>query len=137
LLVRWPGIVPAGAVSDQSVAFWDLLPTFAEAARIKPPPGLDGLSLLPALLGQPQTNQHEFLYWEFHEGGSKQAVVFGDWKGIRLRPGAPLELYGLKDDPGETNNVAASHAEVVARIDAYLKTARTPSERWPLQPAEP
>jgi arylsulfatase A-like enzyme len=133
MIVRWPGRVPAGRVSDQVWAFWDFLPTAAELAGVKPPPGIDGISMRPALLGQKQTNQHEFLYWEFHERGSKQAVRKGDWKGIRLEPGKPLELYDLKTDPGETNNVAAAHPQVVARIEAYLKTARTESDRWPLR----
>ena len=135
MIVRWPGRIRAGAVNDQVWYFPDFLPTAAEIAGTKPPPGIDGLSILPTLLGQKQTQQHEFLYWEFHEGGSKQAVRMGDWKGIRLDPGAALELYNLKTDLGETNNVAARHPEVVAQIEAYLKTARTESERWPLRTA--
>jgi arylsulfatase A-like enzyme len=135
MIVRWPGRVPAGVVSDQVWAFWDFLPTAAEMAGAKVPAGLDGLSVLPTLLGGKQTNQHAFLYWEFHEKGSKQAVRMGDWKAARLEPGQPLELYDLKKDVGETENVAAQHPEIVAKIDAYLKTARTESERWPLRTA--
>jgi arylsulfatase A-like enzyme len=135
MIVRWPGRVPAAAVSDQVWYFPDFLPTAAEIAGAKTPAGLDGLSILPTLLGQEQVRQHEFLYWEFHEGGSKQAVRMGDWKGVRLEPGAPLELYDLKTDLGETNNVAARHPEVVAKIETYLKTVRTESERWPLRTA--
>jgi arylsulfatase A len=88
------------------------------------------------LLGQKQTNQHEFLYWEFHEKGSRQAVRMGDWKAIRLAVGEPLELYNLKTDLGETNNLAASQPEVVRKIETFLETARTPSGRWPLQTAQ-
>ncbi len=135
MIARWPGKIPAGVTSDQVWAFWDFLPTAAELAGVKPPAGIDGLSMLPALLGKKQTNQHEFLYWEFHEKGSRQAVRTGDWKAVRLAPGAPLELYDLKSDPGETNNVAASRPAVVAKVEAYLKTARTESEHWPLKPA--
>ena len=80
--------------------------------------------------------QHEYLYWEFHEKGSKQAVRMGDWKAIRLEIGKPLELYDLKRDPGETHDVAAEHPEVIAKIEAYLKTARTDSPRWPLKTPE-
>jgi len=136
MIARWPGKIKAGAVSDQVWAFWDFLPTAAEIAEVKPPVGIDGISMLPTLLGQTQTNQHEFLYWEFHEKGSKQAVRMGDWKAVRLEPGKPLELYNLKTDLGETENVAAKNPKVVARIEAYLKTARTPSERWPLRTAK-
>jgi len=135
MIARWPGKIPAGVTSDQVWAFWDFLPTVAELAGVKPPAGIDGLSMLPALLGKKQTNQHEFLYWEFHEKGSKQAVRTGDWKAVRLAPGAPLELYDLKTDPGETNNVAGSQPKIVAKVEAYLKTARTESEHWPLKPA--
>jgi arylsulfatase A-like enzyme len=134
MIVRWPGRIQAGAVSDQVWTFWDFLPTAAEIAGAKPPDGIDGISFLPTLLGRKQTNQHEFLYWEFHEKGSKQAVRTGDWKAVRAVD-QPLELYNLKTDLGETNNVAAHHPEVVARIEEYLKTARTESERWPLKPA--
>ena len=90
---------------------------------------------MPALLGQPQTNRHDFFYWEFHEKGSKQAVRMGDWKALRLAPGTPLELYNLRADPGEANNVAAAHSNVVAQIETRLRTARIESEQWPLQSA--
>ncbi len=59
----------------------------------------------------------------------------GDWKAVRIRAGQPLELYNLKSDPGERTNVAARHLDVVARIEVYLKTARTDSEHWPVKPA--
>ena len=135
MIVRWPGKIKPAAASEQAWAFWDFLPTAAEIAGAKQPEGMDGISMLPTLLGQRQTNQHEFLYWEFHEKGSKQAVRMGDWKAVRLEPGKPLELYNLTTDLGETNNVAEQNREIVSRIEAYLKTARTESERWPLKTA--
>ena len=135
MIARWPGKIKAGAVSDQVWAFWDFLPTAAELAGAKPPANIDGLSMAPTLLGRRQTNQHAFLYWEFHEKGSKQAVRMGDWKAVRLAPGKALELYDLKGDLGEKTDVAAQHPEVAGRIEEYLKTARTESERWPIQTA--
>jgi arylsulfatase A-like enzyme len=135
MIARWRGRIPAGVTNEQVWAFWDFLPTAAEIAGTTPPAGLDGVSMLPTLLGQPQTNQHDYLYWEFHEKGSSQAVLMGDWKAVRLGPDQPLELYNLKSDPGEKDNVAPAHADIVERISAYLKTARTESAHWPLQTA--
>jgi arylsulfatase A-like enzyme len=135
MIVRWPARVPAGKVSDQVWAMWDVLPTVAEMARAKTPPKLDGISMFPTLVGGAQTNQHEFLYWEFHEGGSRQAVRMGDWKAVRSAVGKPLELYNLKQDLAEKTDVAVENTNVVARIEEILKTVRTESEPWPLKPA--
>ncbi len=136
MIVRWPFMIRTSRVSNQVWSFWDFLPTAAEIAGVKPPQNIDGISMLPALLGQPQTNQHAFLYWEFHERGFHQAVRMGDWKAIRLEPNQPLELYNLKANLGETNNVAAQNPEVVGKIEEYLKTARTDSKEFPIkQPA--
>jgi arylsulfatase A-like enzyme len=137
LIVRWPGHIRAGQTSDLPFAFWDFLPTAAEIAGAKVPDKIDGISMLPTLTGHSQTNRHEFLYWEFHEGGSKQAVRMGDWKAVRLAPGKPLELYNLVADPGEKKNIAEQNPKIVSKIEDYLKTARTESEQWPLKkPAE-
>jgi arylsulfatase A-like enzyme len=133
-IVRWPGHVKAGAVSDQVWAFWDFLPTAAELAGAKLPSGLDGLSIVPTLLAKGEQKHHDYLYWEFHERGFQQAVRMGDWKGVRLKRGEPLELYDLKTDVGEMRNVAKEHPEVVAKIESYLKKARTVSDQFPVQP---
>jgi arylsulfatase A-like enzyme len=133
MIARWPGRIPAGTVSDQVWTFWDFLPTVAELAGAEVPPGVDGRSIVPALFGQRVERSEDFLYWEFHEQGSKQAVRLGDWKGIRQRLDAPLELYRLSADRGETNNIAAAHPEMVGRMESYLKTARTESPTWPLR----
>ena len=73
-----------------------------------------------------------FLYWEFYERGFEQAVQWGQWKAVRHKPGGPLELYKLPDDIGEKNNVAAQNPEVAAKIEDYLKTARTDSPEFPI-----
>jgi arylsulfatase A-like enzyme len=140
MIVRWPGRVKAGAVSDQVWAFWDFLPTAAELAGLPAPPKIDGISIAPTLLGEkaagrPQRD-HEFLYWEFHEGGFRQAVRMGNWKAVRLAPNKPLELYDLKSDIGEGHNVAGEHPDVVAKMEARLKEARTPSPHWPGRDAQ-
>ena len=132
MIVRWPGTIRPGQTNDAPWAFWDFLPTALDLAGVKDktPAGLDGQSVLPTLLGQTQ-KPHEFFYWEFHEGGSKQAVRTGDWKAVQIF-GKPLELYDLRTDPGETNNLASAQPAVVAKIQAYLKTARTADPRYPL-----
>jgi len=133
MIVRWPAKIKPGQVSDFPWAFWDFLPTAAEIAQAKPPEGLDGISVLPTLLGEPQKKRHEYLYWEFHEKGFKQAMRLGDWKAIRMQPGAKLQLYNLKTDPGEQRDVADQHPDVVKKIEELLKTARTDSPRWPIK----
>ncbi|MGZ4962783.1 MAG: arylsulfatase, partial [Limisphaerales bacterium] len=86
----------------------------------------------PALLGKHQKN-HQFLYWEFHERGFEQGVRMGDWKAVRHNE-KPLELYNLKSDPHEEKDVAAENPNVIAKIETYLKTARTDSPEWPAGP---
>jgi arylsulfatase A-like enzyme len=139
MIARWPGTIPAGRASDHPWAHWDVLPTLAEVAGAPAPDGLDGLSMARALQGGAQPT-HPFFYWEFHERGFQQAVRMGRWKALRLAPARALELYDLQADPGEQHDVARRHADVIARIEAYLKTARTPSARWPVpgdRPSDP
>jgi arylsulfatase A-like enzyme len=131
LIARWPGKIKPASVSHHVSAFWDFLPTFADLAGVEYFPPVDGISMAPMLLGKPdQQRQHEFLYWEFHERGSKQAVRMGDWKAIRFGAGGKLELYDLKKDIGEKHDVAQHHPDVVTKIEDYLKTARTESQFW-------
>ena len=134
LIVRWPARIKGGQVSDALSAFWDFFPTAADLAQSKPPLGLDGISLLPLLIGETQTNRHDSLYWEFHERGFQQAVRAGDWKGIRPQVGEKIELYDLKSDPGENRNVAEQNPQMVAKLEELLKKSRTDSDRWPMCP---
>jgi arylsulfatase A-like enzyme len=134
-LARWPGKIKPGSETDHISGFWDFLPTCADLAGFKAPKDIDGISMLPALLGKPEKQKkHEFLYWEFHEQGKKQAVRMGDWKGVRLnaskKPDGPIELYNLKTDIGEKNNIADKHPDIVAKIEGYMKQARVPSKDW-------
>ena len=131
MIARWTGTIPAGRVSDHPWAHWDMFPTLAELAGAKIPPGLDGMSMTRALGGETQPT-HEFFYWEFHERGFQQAVRMGAWKAVRLKKEAPLEIYNLDADPGEQHDVAAANSQVVAKIEEYLRTARTDSAEWPV-----
>ncbi|MBN2132335.1 MAG: arylsulfatase, partial [Sedimentisphaerales bacterium] len=85
-IARWPGRIPAGKTSDEILAFWDILPTFTELAGLPVPETIDGISMLPALLGQPQTRNHEYLYWDYGHVREtfKQALRIGHWKAVRV-----------------------------------------------------
>jgi len=131
-IARWPGRIKPGGMSDQVWAFWDVLPTLAELTGQPVPPGLDGVSVLPAVLDRKPV-EHPPLYWEFHERGFDQAARMGDWKAVRHGLKKPIELYDLKSDPAEAKDVAAQHPDVVRRFEEYLKTARTDSEIWPIR----
>ncbi len=136
MIAWWPGKVRPNAQSAHVGYFGDLMATAAELARAEAPAPNDSISFLPELLGRKdQQKQHEFLYWEFHERGFSQAALYqGRWKAVRLlRPDAPLELYDLRSDVGETRNVAAEQPEIAAVIDRYLKTARSESPDWPIR----
>ncbi|MCI0703228.1 MAG: arylsulfatase [Planctomycetia bacterium] len=132
-IVRWPGVVKSASVSEHVWAFWDVFPTVCEIGGAEVPKNLDGISFVPTLKGKGEQKTHDFLYWEFHEGGTKQAVRHGNWKAIRLAPKSPLELYDVVKDPGEKLNVAKDNPAVVEKIETYLKTARTESKDWPIR----
>ncbi|MDP8245469.1 MAG: arylsulfatase [Candidatus Hinthialibacter antarcticus] len=136
-LAYWPGTIQPGSVSDHPSAFWDFLPTCAELADVEAPDGIDGVSFAPTLLGDPaQQKTHEFLYWEFHVSGGKgikQAARMGKWKAVRNRPDQPLELYDLETDLDESANIAQQHPGIIQKFEAYLKTARTESDIFPLK----
>jgi arylsulfatase A-like enzyme len=123
-IVRWPGHVKANKVDDHIWGFWDFLPTACDLAGVSTPEGLDGISIAPTLLRKGKQKEHEYLYWEFYERGFQQAVRMGDWKAV-VKKDAPFELYNLKRDIQETNNVAATNPKIVASIQNILKTCRT------------
>jgi arylsulfatase A-like enzyme len=141
LLARWPGTIPAGQVSGQITANWDFLPTFTDLAGRPAPAGIDGVSILPTLKAQPDLQKkHDYLYWEFVEQGGKQAVRQGRYKAVRLgvskNAEAPIELFDLEKDPGETTNIAEQSPEMVKSMREIMDKAHTPSKMFPLLPAE-
>jgi len=132
MIARWPGKIAPGSQSGHISAFWDFYPTFADLIGAETPADVDGISLLPTLLGGPAgQEEHAYLYWEFR--GGMQAVRMGDWKAVRLTPSDPIELYNLREDLGETRDVAGAHQEVVARVAEIMATGRTESELFPLR----
>jgi arylsulfatase A-like enzyme len=132
-LAWWPGKVAAGRESSHVGYFGDWMATAADLGHARAPRNRDSISFAPTLLGESHAQrQHEFLYWEFHEGGFKQAALYqGRWKGIRSgSPDAPVVLYDRQKDSAENENVAAQHPDIAEKIGAYLKTARSESADW-------
>lgn len=127
----WPGKIEPGSESAHVSAFWDFLPTACDVADIDTPDDVDGISYLPTLLGEGEQSEHEYLYWEFYEQGGKQAVRWGEWKGVRLdvnkNRNGPLELYDLSSDLGETNNVASEHPDVLKKLAEMMDEAHVDS----------
>ncbi len=149
-LVRWPGHVPAGAVSDAVIGQVDLLATFAALVRrpLAPTESPDGIPLLEALLGQSSTGRTEIVL----QGTSGLAVRRGRWKfippapgparnpntGIELGTSREPQLYDLEADPGETTNIAATHPDLVAQLSAALEAIRAAGAARPgASPAAP
>lgn len=129
----WPGKVKAGSATDHISGFWDVMPTVAELAGAKEVPANDGISFVPALLGAKQ-KVHEFVYFEFHEQGGKQALIKDEWKivALNVKTGTPrFELYNLSSDPSEKNDVAAKNPEIVSALQELINRAHTPSESFP------
>lgn len=132
MIVRWPGRVPAGRTSDEPWAGWDVLPTAAELAGVAAPAGLDGLSVVGALRGGAMPKR-EYFYWEMPaKNNFAQAVRIGDYKVVRTKADAPLEVYDLRTDIGEKRDLASEKPEVVARARELFRTARTPAKHWPV-----
>lgn len=135
-VARWPGKIKPGSQSDLMSAFWDVLPTFCEIEGIPAPEGIDGISLLPTLLGNgKRQKKHEYLYWEFSAYGGQQAMRTERWKAIRqnmLKKGNPdplkIELYDLQNDIGETDDVADEHPDLVQKFAEQMKQARVKSD---------
>ncbi len=133
MIAWWPGQISAGSTSTHVSYFGDLMATASELAGVSAPDGLDSLSLAPVFKGDAKgVKSHEFLYWEFHEGGFRQAALYqGRWKGIRNGgPDAPVRLYDLQTDPAEQTDVASKQSDIAACVSDYLRDARSDSPDW-------
>lgn len=132
MIAWWPEKIKPSSKTGHISAFWDVMPTLAELAGVKTPEDIDGISFLPALLGTEGQEQHDYLYWEFHELGGRQAIRKGNWKLVRYQVFDPAktttELFDLNNDPGEENNLAEKQPEVVAEFLKLMEQSRTPSD---------
>jgi arylsulfatase A-like enzyme len=131
LVAHWPGKIKSGSQSSHVAAFWDWLPTLAEAIGAASPEGIDGISFLPTLLNAGQQQLPDHLYWEFHESGGRQALRKGDWKLVKYQvqdaAKTTLELFDLANDPEEQTNVALDHPELVAELEVLMLKAHRPN----------
>ena len=135
-MVRWPVKIEPGATSGHISAFWDMLPTMAELTGQPVPAQADGISMLPALLGKGEQTSHPYIYHEFIRAGhrpySSRSLRQGDWKVVQTRGNErdstfkPIELYYLKDDLGESRNLAGKHPEILARLERLMHEAHRP-----------
>lgn len=133
----WKNHILPGSTSNYRGTFWDLMPTFEEMAHVPVTPGIDGLSFLPVLQGKKApAKAHDYLYWEFHESGGRQALLKGNWKAVKqnvsTQPNPPVELYDIEKDPAEQHNVAAQHPDIVHQLDALIQSAHVYNKDWPL-----
>ena len=147
-IVRWPGKIKSGSVSVRTCGFEDWMPTLLAlaGAKDKTPASIDGIDFSPTLLGQAQP-ERDFLYREFPSYGGQQMVRMGKWKLIRQKmiasgagkakkaKAAPAkatqELFDLETDPHEEHDIAADHADIVAKMEAVMKSQHSPSEVFP------
>lgn len=131
MIARWPENIAAGTVSNFVGSFQDILPTLKELSGSPTKADTTGVSFVPTLLGEGQQAQHEYLYWEFYEQGSRQSVRFGDWTAIREPMfDGEVKLFNLSNDLAQSNNVAGDNPEVVARAIGFMEQAHQPNKNW-------
>jgi len=132
MIAAWPGTIKSGSVSHHISAFWDVMPTLKELAGVRKTIDTDGISMIPTLFSRKGQRTHDYLYWEFHEGGGKMAVRKGNWKGIKLNyaknPEARMLLFDLSTDLREQHNIAAEHPDIVAELEQIMRDAREESD---------
>lgn len=136
MIMNWKGTIEPNTKSDMVSAFWDIMPTFAEIAGVTIENKIDGISILPEILGKEQKEQHDFLYWEFNAKGDKQAVRIGNWKAIReglmKNPNAPIQLYDLSTDKKEEKNLAKKHPEIVKQALEIMEREHIENKLFPI-----
>lgn len=131
MIASWKGVIQPNTRSEHVSAFWDFLPTVCDLIDKPIPENIDGLSFLPELTGSPQ-KRHDYLYWEFHEQGGRQAVRMDNWKAVKYNMkdniDTPIELYDLTQDIGEENDMADQHPEIVEKIAVIMKQEHVKSD---------
>ncbi len=141
-IATWPGKIKAGTTNDLEAVTMDVFPTVVEVAGGTKQPRVDGLSILPSLLGQKQEFARE-LYFTRREGGMKyggktiDAIIRGEWKLIQNSPFAPMELYRISEDPQEKNNLADKERRIFNELAVSLQKNLQEGGRVPWQKPGP
>ena len=139
LIVYWKNKIIPGSKTNHISGFRDIMTTFAEVIGIKKPSHNKGISFLPTLLNQKQ-KKHEFLNWEFQlsgsfqelpDGGFRQSVRIGDFKAVRYGINSKTEVYNLKEDESETNDIANLHPKIVEKAEQIFLTERNDTFGFP------
>ncbi len=130
MLARWPGVIKAGSKTGHLSGFRDVLPTMAETIGQPAPSQCQGISFLPTLKGDSKgQRKHDYLYWEFTKGTEQklfsQAFRQGNWKAYR-EVGKPMQLFNLKNDPFEKQDLSSKHPDRIKKIETLIKAARKP-----------
>jgi arylsulfatase len=123
-IVNWPGKIGAGKTSDHPAVSYDIFPTLCEAAGIKVPANIDGISLMNELTGRKQ-KKHDFLYWEYPESGGQFAVIIDNFKVMKKnlkKDNAAFEVYDLSADPIEKTDIAGSHPELIRKAEKIIRS---------------
>lgn len=138
-IAYWKGKIMSGVETNFVAGFQDFMPTLAEVAGINVPEQTNGISILPALMGEKQ-DQHESLNWEFQldgwgrimlDGGFRQSARIDNWKGVRYGINAETELYNLDSDISEKNNLANDHPEIIQKINQIFEKNRMETDGFP------
>ena len=127
-IARWPRKIKANSETDHLTYFGDFMPSACEVAGVDAPANTDGISYLPTLLSRPlQQKQHDYLFFEYRSGTKmRYCIRQGDWKILQSRPGGSFELYNIRNDISEENNLADKHPKIVDRMKSLIEQSRTP-----------
>ncbi len=139
LIAYWENKIRPNSLSYHISGFQDIISTFSEVIGYEITEELDGISFLPTLISKEQ-QKHEYLNWEFQlsgwfqnlpHGGFRQSVRIGNWKAVRYNLGSDIQLYDIKEDEGETNNLAQYHPEIINKAQDIFKNSRIDANGFP------
>ena len=137
LIARWPNKIKPGTSTNHISAHWDIFPTFCEIAGVELNMKIDGISFLPTLWGKSNQQNHDYLYWEFHERNGARAARFKNWKAVqknlKKNPNPPIEIYNLLQDPSELKDLSMEREDLIEKAKRIFIEAHSPSRIWKMR----